>query len=115
MEQEARVNEDEGAADGTVRAGEGGEGGTVDAGAGGTVEAGGGRPTPAQQTGAGGEAAAEVRERHAELSREIDEHQYRYYVLDAASVDDATYDRLMHELEGIEQRYPSLVTPESPS
>src|SRR3954470_12608153 len=126
MDREARVNEDEDAVGGAVETGASGqavgavEGGGVE---GGGVEGGGGAadgtdsgaPTPAQEAAAGGEPPAEVRERHAELSREIDEHQYRYYVLDAASVDDATYDRLMHELEGIEQRYPSLVTPESPS
>jgi DNA ligase (NAD+) len=71
--------------------------------------------TPAEEAAAGGEPPADVRERHADLSRELDEHQYRYYVLSSTTVDDATYDRLMHELQAIEQRYPSLVTPESPS
>jgi DNA ligase (NAD+) len=71
--------------------------------------------TPAQEAAAGGEPPADVRERHAELAREIDEHQYRYYVLSATTVDDATYDRLMRELEAIEERFPSLRTPESPS
>jgi DNA ligase (NAD+) len=61
------------------------------------------------------EPPAEVRERHVELAREIDEHQYRYYVLDSPSVDDATYDRLMRELEAVEAQYPSLVTPDSPT
>jgi DNA ligase (NAD+) len=71
--------------------------------------------TPAQEAAAGGEPPADVRERHAELARELDEHQYRYYVLSSTTVDDATYDRLMRELEAIEERYPSLRTPESPS
>ncbi len=71
--------------------------------------------TAEQEAAAGGEPPADVRERHAELSDELNEHQYRYYVLSSTTVDDATYDRLMHELEGIEERYPSLVTPESPS
>jgi DNA ligase (NAD+) len=56
-----------------------------------------------------------VRERHAELAQELDEHQYRYYVLSSTTVDDATYDRLIRDLEAIEDRYPSLRTPESPS
>jgi DNA ligase (NAD+) len=71
--------------------------------------------TAEQEAAAGGEPPADVRERHAELSEELNEHQYRYYVLSSTTVDDATYDRLMRELEGIEERYPSLVTPESPS
>jgi DNA ligase (NAD+) len=71
--------------------------------------------TAEQEAAAGGEPPADVRERHAELSEELNEHQYRYYVLNSTTVDDGTYDRLMRELEGIEERYPSLVTPESPS
>src|SRR5512133_699506 len=71
--------------------------------------------TAEQEAAAGGEPPADVRERHAELSEELNEHQYRYYVLSSTTVDDATYDRLMRELEAIEERYPSLVTPESPS
>src|SRR5919199_936435 len=71
--------------------------------------------TPAQEAAAGPEPPAEARERHLELSRELDEHQYRYYVLDSPSVDDATYDRLMRELEALEERYPALRTPDSPT
>src|SRR3954464_2538267 len=63
----------------------------------------------------GAEPTLLARERHAELSRELDEHQYRYYVLDSPSVDDAVYDRLMRELEALEERYPSLRTPDSPT
>src|SRR5262245_25389233 len=66
--------------------------------------------TAEQEAAAGGEPPPDVRERHAELSQELNEHQYRYYVLSSPTVDDATYDRQMHELEAIEQRYPSLVT-----
>jgi DNA ligase (NAD+) len=71
--------------------------------------------TAAQEAAAGGEPTPEARERHADLARELDEHQYRYYLLQSPSVDDQTYDRLMRELEAIEERYPSLRTPESPS
>jgi DNA ligase (NAD+) len=49
------------------------------------------------------------------LRREIAEHDYRYYVLDAPSIPDAEYDRLMEELRALEARYPQLVTPDSPS
>jgi DNA ligase (NAD+) len=61
------------------------------------------------------EPTIEARERHAVLAQEIDEHQYRYYVLQSPSVDDARYDVLMRELEALERQYPSLVTPDSPS
>ena len=61
------------------------------------------------------EPTIEARERHAALAQEIDEHQYRYYVLQSPSVDDARYDALMRELEGLERQFPSLVTPDSPS
>jgi DNA ligase (NAD+) len=64
---------------------------------------------------AAGEPPTEMRERQAELVREIDEHQYRYYVLDSPAVDDAVYDRLMRELEALEEQYPSLRTPDSPT
>ncbi|GAA4248091.1 NAD-dependent DNA ligase LigA [Dactylosporangium darangshiense] len=66
-------------------------------------------------TDAGTEPTIEARERHAELARELDEHQYRYYVLQSPAVDDAVYDRLMRELEAIEAQFPALVTPDSPS
>ncbi len=57
----------------------------------------------------------EVRRRHAELSRELDDHQYRYYVLDAPTVSDGAYDAGLRELEAIEVAHPSLVTPTSPT
>jgi DNA ligase (NAD+) len=55
------------------------------------------------------------RERHAELSQQIDEHNYRYHVLDSPTVSDAEYDALMRDLLALEERYPSLRTPDSPS
>src|SRR5690349_10881877 len=61
------------------------------------------------------EPTTEARERHDELARELDEHQYRYYILQSPSVDDAIYDRLMRELEALEAQFPSLLTPDSPS
>ncbi len=50
-----------------------------------------------------------------ELRREIERHDYLYYVLDRPEITDAEYDRLMRELEEIERRYPSLVVPYSPT
>src|SRR5579864_5269603 len=56
-----------------------------------------------------------IAERHAALVREIDAHNYRYYVLDDASVTDAEFDRLMNELRAIEEANPELATPDSPT
>ncbi len=62
-------------------------------------------------------AAADVtaRHRHAELAADITEHNYRYHVLDSPLVSDAEYDTLMRELRELEERYPDLRTPESPT
>ncbi|MFE2761975.1 NAD-dependent DNA ligase LigA [Streptomyces halstedii] len=64
-----------------------------------------------EQTG----VSAEARERHALLSEQIEEHRFRYYVKDQPVVSDAEFDRLMRELEGIEERNPQLRTPDSPT
>ena len=50
-----------------------------------------------------------------ELREEILEHNYAYYVLDAPSVPDAEYDRLMRELVDLESRFPDLVVSDSPT
>ncbi|NKB36997.1 MAG: NAD-dependent DNA ligase LigA [Gammaproteobacteria bacterium] len=49
------------------------------------------------------------------LREEILEHNYNYYVLDAPSVPDAEYDRLMRELSELESRFPKLIISESPT
>src|SRR5579859_316857 len=54
-------------------------------------------------------------ERHAELVREIDAHNYRYYVLDDPVVTDADFDRLLRELRALEEAHPELTTPDSPT
>lgn len=58
---------------------------------------------------------ADVRRRHMELSEEITGHRRRYYVDDTPTVSDAEFDRLLRELEGIENDYPPLRTPDSPT
>lgn len=58
---------------------------------------------------------ASTRQRHADLSRDLDDHRYRYYVLNAPVVTDAEFDGLMRELETIEERHPVLRTPDSPT
>ncbi|WP_068830670.1 NAD-dependent DNA ligase LigA [Pseudomonas sp. BMS12] len=57
----------------------------------------------------------DVAQRIAELRAELDEHNYRYYVLDEPSVPDAEYDRLFRELQALEAEHPELITPESPT
>ncbi len=54
-------------------------------------------------------------QRAAELRELIQQHDYRYYVLNAPAVPDAEYDRLMKELRDIEAAHPELVTPDSPT
>jgi DNA ligase (NAD+) len=56
-----------------------------------------------------------ARARADELRRAIEEHNHRYYVLDAPSIPDAEYDRLFRELMELERAHPQLVTPESPT
>ena len=51
----------------------------------------------------------------ARLRSEIEHHNYRYYVEDDPTVDDAVYDRLMRELQTLEAEHPELITPESPT
>lgn len=50
-----------------------------------------------------------------ELRAELDQHNYRYHVLDEPSIPDAEYDRLFHELKALEAENPHLVTPDSPT
>ena len=59
--------------------------------------------------------AAAARRRHAELSAEISENDYRYYILDSPLVSDAEYDQLMREIRALEEQYPELRTPDSPT
>jgi DNA ligase (NAD+) len=56
-----------------------------------------------------------ARERHQELSELIEEHRWRYYVLDAPSVSDGEFDGLMQELEALEEQRPELRTADSPT
>ncbi|MEU5714398.1 NAD-dependent DNA ligase LigA [Streptomyces sp. NPDC020403] len=58
---------------------------------------------------------AEAQEQHALLAEQIEEHRFRYYVKDRPVVSDAEFDRLMRELEAVEDRYPQLRTPDSPT
>ncbi|MFJ8765721.1 NAD-dependent DNA ligase LigA [Streptomyces clavifer] len=58
---------------------------------------------------------AEAQEQHALLAEQIEEHRFRYYVKDQPVVSDAEFDRLMRALEAVEDAYPQLRTPDSPT
>jgi DNA ligase (NAD+) len=58
---------------------------------------------------------AEVRAEHGELVEIVRGHQFRYYVLDAPTVADAEFDRQFRRLQELEQRWPALVAPDSPT
>ncbi|MEU7019849.1 NAD-dependent DNA ligase LigA [Streptomyces sp. NPDC046203] len=60
-------------------------------------------------------APAEAREKHAELAEQVEEHRFRYYVKDQPVVSDAEFDRLLRSLEELEEEYPDLRTPDSPT
>ena len=60
-------------------------------------------------------APPEILSRIAELREQLHYHNYRYYVLDQPVISDAEYDRLLRELERLEEQYPELVTPDSPT
>ena len=53
--------------------------------------------------------------RVAELRFAIDDANYRYYVLDSPTIEDAEYDRLLRELTELEAAHPELATPDSPT
>ena len=57
----------------------------------------------------------EARHRITELIQEIRDHQFKYYVLDAPSITDAAFDKLLKELEALEAKHPELLEPDSPS
>jgi len=57
----------------------------------------------------------EAKARVEQLRAEINHHNYRYYVLDNPEISDAEYDELMRELKQLEEQYPRLLTPDSPT
>ena len=50
-----------------------------------------------------------------ELRRQLEDANYRYHVLDDPAIADADYDRMMRELETLEEAHPELATPDSPT
>ena len=58
---------------------------------------------------------AEARERAETLRRQIERHNYRYHVLDDPEISDGAFDDLMVELQAIEEKWPELITSDSPT
>src|SRR5262245_5895266 len=68
-----------------------------------------------ESTGAEQEAAPpRARDRHAELSQQVEDHRWRYYMAQA-TISDAELDALVRELEILEEQFPELRTPDSPT
>src|SRR4051794_33495595 len=57
----------------------------------------------------------QARQRHAELAQEVEALAYRYYVLAQPTASDADYDAKMAELNALEEQWPDLRTPDSPT
>ena len=58
---------------------------------------------------------AGVEEEIASLRRELERHEYLYYVLDQPEISDAEYDAMMARLRKLEAEHPELITPDSPT
>lgn len=57
----------------------------------------------------------QIKKRAKYLRDTLQEHNYRYYVLDAPTIPDSEYDKLFRELQELEDKYPELSTPDSPT
>ncbi|MFC6288330.1 NAD-dependent DNA ligase LigA [Nocardioides sp. GCM10027113] len=60
-------------------------------------------------------APADAREEHQQLAEDVEEARWRYYVLDAPTLSDADFDQRMRRLEELEEQFPELRTPDSPT
>ncbi|MCG8619023.1 MAG: NAD-dependent DNA ligase LigA [Desulfobacterales bacterium] len=56
-----------------------------------------------------------IREEAKKLQKELNDHSYRYHVLDDPVIDDYTYDRMLKRLIEIEEQHPELTRPDSPT
>lgn len=56
-----------------------------------------------------------IKQRVRQLQKNLTDHNYYYHVLDDPRISDAEYDRLLQELKQLEETYPQLVTPDSPT
>jgi len=59
--------------------------------------------------------ANEAQHKIQELSKELEQHNYNYYVLDNPTISDYEFDKLLEELIALESQFPEFVSPNSPS
>ncbi|MFN2394429.1 MAG: NAD-dependent DNA ligase LigA [Bacteroidales bacterium] len=57
----------------------------------------------------------QARKKIEELTKELNDHNYRYYVLDEPVISDFEFDIHLKELESLEKQFPDLVSPDSPT
>lgn len=57
----------------------------------------------------------DIRERYEKLKKSLNHHRYLYYALEAPEIPDSAYDELERELTQLEEQYPELITPDSPT
>ncbi len=70
-------------------------------------------PTKARQAKTA--APADPRQRWADLAEQVEAARFAYYLRDAPTISDGVYDRMLRELESIEDEHPELRTPDSPT
>lgn len=58
---------------------------------------------------------SDIKQKINSLRQQLDEHNYRYYVLDDPTISDKEYDNLFQELKALETTHPDLITPDSPT
>jgi DNA ligase (NAD+) len=73
------------------------------------------KPRAQRERAPGGAPSRAQRARAAQLRAELNEHSYRYYVLDDPLIGDDLYDAMLDELRELERRFPILVTDDSPT
>ena len=59
--------------------------------------------------------SSQIVQKVEDLRKALHRHNYRYYVLDDPEISDAEYDRMMQELQQLEEDYPRLASPDSPT
>src|SRR5580704_12812476 len=58
---------------------------------------------------------AQAKKRIEDLSKELEEHNYKYYVLSNPSISDYDFDMMLKELTDLEKQYPQFASPDSPT
>jgi DNA ligase (NAD+) len=61
------------------------------------------------------ESLAKASQQHADLSERLNDARWRYHVLDAPTISDGEFDAMMRQLMELEEAFPALRTPDSPS